>query len=77
VFVAALERCGGNQECVDRNNLVAENYYCRQAVPGYNWFYSYGSPGAIGSHVSAWSGTTRGVFGGAGQGAGHGAGGGE
>lgn len=74
VWAAALARCGGHQECVDRNNVVISDQACRQASSGARWFYTYNSPGGVGSHIDASTGTTRGVFGGAGDAAGHGGG---
>jgi len=78
VYVAALERCGGHRECVDRNNVVVDDQNCRiQASSGYHWFYTYSSPTAVGGSVDPSSGTARAVFGGAGDSAGHGGGGGD
>jgi hypothetical protein len=68
-----LEGCR-KQECVDENNVVVDYSYCQGSLPpqashGYRWY----SPGLfgyypIGSTVNG-SGTTRGVFGAAGDGA--------
>ena len=77
VYALALEQCSRNQECLDQNNIVVDDQYCRQASTGYRWFYTHSSPGAIGSHVDASSGTVRGIFGGAGDAAGGHGGGGE
>jgi hypothetical protein len=68
--VAALEGCS-HQECVDRTNVVVDDRYCQGQAPagsyGYRW-YNGGAGGyvPVGSSVSA-SGTSRGVFGGAGD----------
>lgn len=75
VWAAALARCGGHQECIDQNNVVLDDYACRQGTTGAHYFYTYNSPGAVGSHIDASTGTSRGVFGGAGDAAGHGGGG--
>jgi hypothetical protein len=72
---AALEGCG-KTECVDEHNVVVDSRYCQGSLPpavhGYRW-YNGGSFGyvPVGSSV----GTTRGVFGAAGESSSHGGGG--
>ena len=77
----ALEGCG-RQQCIDRNNVVVDDAYCEGQAPagsfGYRWYNSGASSGvAVGTTVDPASGTTRGVFGAAGDAAGgHGSSGG-
>lgn len=77
VYVVALEQCSRNQQCLDQNNVVVDDRSCQQTSTGYHWFYTHSSPGAIGTHIDPSSGTTRGIFGGAGDAAGSHGGGGE
>ena len=74
----ALEGCG-RQQCIDRNNVVVDDRYCEGQAPvgeyGFRWYNSGSSSGvAVGTTVDPASGTSRGVFGGAGDSAAHGIG---
>jgi hypothetical protein len=71
--VVTLEGCG-NRQCVDARNIVVDDRNCQTYSTGYH-YYSGGSGSApVGSSADA-PGTTRGVFGSAGDSAAHGGGG--
>jgi hypothetical protein len=70
----AFENCGHGQ-CVDAHNIVVDDKYCHSSPASYHYFSGRSGSVPIGSSVDP-AGTTRGVFGAAGE-AGDSAGAGE
>ena len=73
--VVALEGCG-NRQCVDEHNIVVDDRNCQtSSTTGYHYYSGGSGSAAVGTSADA-PGTTRGVFGSAGESAAHGSGGG-
>jgi hypothetical protein len=77
---ATLESCS-HQQCVNEHGIIVDDRYCQSSnVPGphgYRFYNSgwFGGRVPMGGSISDSAGTTRGVFGSAGESAAHGGGG--